>query len=63
MAKASFGSTPASFEDYRELLDRKDVDVVIIGTPDHWHVKMAVDALRAMPHSGPSFLACAVRSG
>jgi myo-inositol 2-dehydrogenase / D-chiro-inositol 1-dehydrogenase len=46
-AKASFGSTPAGFEDYRELLARKEVDVVIIGTPDHWHVKMAVDALRA----------------
>jgi len=46
-AKASFGSTPRHFEDYRDLLARPDVDVVIIGTPDHWHVKMAADALRA----------------
>jgi predicted dehydrogenase len=46
-ARASFGSTPAIFEDYRALLDRKDVDVVMIGAPDHWHVKMAVDACRA----------------
>lgn len=46
-ARASFGSTPRIFEDYRDLLARKDVDVVIIGTPDHWHVKMAADALRA----------------
>lgn len=46
-AKAAFGSTPKSFEDYRELLARPEVDVVIIGTPDHWHVKMAIDALRA----------------
>lgn len=46
-ARASFGSTPKIFEDYRGLLDRKDVDVVLIGTPDHWHVKMAVDACRA----------------
>jgi len=46
-AKASFGSTPHACEDYRELLARKDVDVVTIGSPDHWHVKMAVDALRA----------------
>ena len=46
-ARASFGSTPKIFEDYRGLLDRKDVNVVLIGTPDHWHVKMAVDACRA----------------
>jgi myo-inositol 2-dehydrogenase / D-chiro-inositol 1-dehydrogenase len=46
-AKAAFGSTPQSFEDYRQLLDRKDVDVVTIGTPDHWHTKMVIDACRA----------------
>lgn len=33
--------------DYRHLLDRKDIDVVTIGTPDHWHAKIAVDAMRA----------------
>jgi predicted dehydrogenase len=46
-AKAAFGSTPHSFEDYRELLARKDIDVVTIGTPDHWHTKMVIDACRA----------------
>ena len=46
-ARASFGSTPAIFEDYRKLLDRKDVDVVLIATPDHWHAKMLIDACRA----------------
>jgi len=46
-ARASFGSTPLIFEDYRKLLDRKDIDVVMIGTPDHWHTKIAVDACRA----------------
>jgi myo-inositol 2-dehydrogenase/D-chiro-inositol 1-dehydrogenase len=46
-ARASFGSTPSIYEDYRQLLDRNDVDVVTIGTPDHWHTKMAVDACRA----------------
>jgi len=46
-ARAGFGSTPRIFEDYRDLLDRQDVDVVMIGSPDHWHVKMAVDACRA----------------
>ena len=46
-ARASFGSTPAIYEDYRALLDRKDVDVVMIGTPDHWHARMVVDACLA----------------
>jgi myo-inositol 2-dehydrogenase/D-chiro-inositol 1-dehydrogenase len=46
-ARASFGSTPRIYEDYRELLARSDVDVVTIGTPDHWHAKMLIDACRA----------------
>lgn len=45
--KAAFGSTPRDFEDYRDLLARPDVDVVTIGTPDHWHTKMVIDACRA----------------
>lgn len=46
-ARASFGSTPEIYEDYRALLDRQDVDVVLIGAPDHWHAKMLVDACHA----------------
>ncbi len=46
-ARAAFGSTPKIYEDYRQLLDRKDIDVVTIGTPDHWHTKMVIDACRA----------------
>ena len=33
--------------DYRRLLDNKDIDAIIIGTPDHWHCKMMVDACAA----------------
>ena len=36
-----------AYEDYRNLLDRSDVDVVVIGTVDHWHTKVAIDAMKA----------------
>lgn len=36
-----------TFKDYRELLARKDIDAVLIGSPDHWHVPMTIDACAA----------------
>ncbi len=38
---------PLIFEEYQDLLARPDVDVVLIGAPDHWHAKMLIDACRA----------------
>ena len=35
------------YDDYRKLLDRKDIDAVVIGTPDHWHSKILIDAMKA----------------
>jgi predicted dehydrogenase len=35
------------YKNYRELLDRKDIDAVVIATPDHWHAQIAVDAAKA----------------
>jgi myo-inositol 2-dehydrogenase / D-chiro-inositol 1-dehydrogenase len=46
-ARASFGSTPRIYEDYREMLSAGGVEIVMIGTPDHWHAKMLIDACRA----------------
>ncbi len=33
--------------DYREVLDRKEIDLVLIATPDHWHCPMMIDAVEA----------------
>ena len=36
-----------STKDYRAVLDRKDIDAVLIGSPDHWHVPLTIDACAA----------------
>lgn len=41
------GRAVKKYGDHRQLLQHKDIDAVIIATPDHWHSAIAVDALRA----------------
>jgi len=39
-----------TYDDFREVLAKKDIDAVMISTPDHWHVPMAIEAARAGKH-------------
>jgi predicted dehydrogenase len=47
MVEKKYGKKPEVFKDFRKLLERKDVDVVIISTPDHWHALPTVYSCEA----------------
>ena len=42
--------TPATYKDYRKMLEKEDLDAVLIATPDHWHALMTVHACQAGKH-------------
>ncbi len=44
------GKKPRTYTDHRTMLAERDLDLVIIGTPDHWHALQAIDALDAGAH-------------
>ena len=46
-AVQAFGPDCQGYKDFRDLLARKDIDAVVIGSPDHWHTYMAIAAMKA----------------
>lgn len=49
-AAPAFDKDVTMYRDFRDVLERKDIDAVIIGTPDHWHAIVALAALKAGKH-------------
>jgi len=47
LVESAGSKTPETFHDYRKLLDRKDIDAVVVVTPDHWHALMTINACHA----------------
>ncbi len=44
------GKTPRTYTDYRKMLAEKDLDIVLIGSPDHWHALQMIEAVKAGAH-------------
>lgn len=48
--RQSSGRTPRTYRDHRKMLSERDLDVVIVATPDHWHAKTMIEAARSGAH-------------
>src|SRR5687768_2972146 len=44
------GKNPRVYNDYRKMLSENELDIVLIGTPDHWHAMQTIDAVKAGAH-------------
>ncbi|GLU45289.1 Gfo/Idh/MocA family protein [Allomuricauda sp. NBRC 101325] len=44
------GKKPRLYHDYRKMLSEKDLDIVLIGSPDHWHALQAIEAMESGAH-------------
>ncbi len=49
-ARAKTGKSPKPYTNYRKMLAENKLDIVLIGTPDHWHALMAIDAIKSGAH-------------
>jgi predicted dehydrogenase len=45
LVKTWAGTAPETLSDYRQIIDRDDIDIVHISTPDHWHAKIAIESM------------------
>ncbi|MDX9753988.1 MAG: Gfo/Idh/MocA family oxidoreductase [bacterium] len=50
MVEALCGDKPRLYTDYREMLEKEKPEIVIVGTPDHWHALPTIDAVKAGAH-------------
>ena len=50
MVKDKLGKSVTTFNDFRKMLESKDIDAFALATPDHWHAPMAIEGLKAGKH-------------